>query len=162
MVIRTFEVGDVAHACRLTNHFIQHTAVHFGASPVEVEEIAAQWVAGRERYPWVAAEVAGEFAGFAKAGLWRAREAYSLTAEVTVYVEPRFHRRGVGRALYAELLSQLRAAGFHTAVGGITLPNAASVALHEGLGFRHVGVFREVGRKFELWHDVGWWQLMLS
>lgn len=171
MTVRTFAERDLAPALRLTNHFIEHTAVHFGLAPMTGAELDAQWRAGREQFPWLAAEIPGTgeperggpvFAGFAKAGTWRAREAYRLTAEVTVYIDPRFHRRGLGRALYTELFSRLKAAGFHTAVGGITLPNDGSIALHESVGFRHVGTFREVGRKFERWHDTSWWQVMLG
>jgi phosphinothricin acetyltransferase len=162
MLIRDFGPGDVAGACALTNHYIAHTAVHFGLTPQADAEFEAMWRSGCERYPWLAAEVDGRFAGYAKAGLWRSREAYALTAEVSVYVEPAFHGRGVGRALYGALIERLRAGGFHTAVGGVTLPNQASVRLHEAMGFRHVGTFREVGRKFDQWHDVGWWQLMLN
>jgi L-amino acid N-acyltransferase YncA len=162
MIIRTFEARDVGAACRLTNHFIEHTAVHFGARPQTEAEFAELWRPASERHPWLAAELDGSFAGYAKAGTWRPRDAYALTAEVTVYVDPRFHRRGVGRALYAELFVRLREAGFHTAVGGITLPNEGSVRLHEAMGFRRVGTFREVGRKFERWHDTEWWQLMLG
>jgi phosphinothricin acetyltransferase len=161
MLVRTFEERDVGPACRLTNHFIEHTAVHFGTKPGSEREFAELWKAGREKFPWLAAEQEGEFAGYAKAGTWRPRDAYALTAEVTVYIDPRYHRRGIGRALYSELLARLRAAGFHTAVGGVTLPNAGSVGLHESMGFRRVGVFREVGRKFDQWHDTEWWQLIL-
>lgn len=162
MLIRDFGPGDVGPACALTNHFITNTAVHFGRTPHEHAEFEAMWLAGRVSYPWLAAEVDGRFAGYAKAGQWRAREAYALTAEVTVYIEPDFHRRGVGRALYGALLDRLRRAGFHTAVGGVTLPNEGSVRLHEAMGFRYVGTFREVGRKFDQWHDTGWWQLILE
>jgi phosphinothricin acetyltransferase len=159
--VRTFEARDVGPACALTNHFIENTAVHFGLHPQTNEEIEVMWRAAAGKFPWLAAECDGRFAGYAKAGTWRAREAYALTAEVTVYVEPSFHRRGVGRALYAELLGRLRRAGFHTAVGGVTLPNEGSVRLHESMGFKYVGTFREVGRKFDQWHNTGWWQVML-
>ena len=159
--VRDFEAGDVAPACSLTNHFIKHTAVHFGYEPAHAPEFEAMWREGAAKFPWLAAEVGGTFAGYAKAGTWRARDAYGKTAEVTVYVDPTFHGRGVGKALYTELLARLRAAGFHTAIGGVTMPNEVSVKLHEAMGFRHVGTFREVGRKFEQWHDVGFWQLML-
>ena len=161
MIIRTFESRDVAPACRLTNHFIIRTAVHFGTSAHSEQEFGVLWESGREKFPWLAAEIDGAVAGFAKAGTWGAREAYALTAEVTVYIDPAFHRRGIGRALYTELLHRLRAAGFHTAVGGVTLPNEASVRLHESMGFQYVGTFKEVGRKFDRWHDTGWWQVML-
>jgi phosphinothricin acetyltransferase len=161
LTVRTFEVRDVAMACALTNHFIMTTAVHFGYSPQSEAEVEAMWREGSAKYPWLAAEMHGRFAGFAKAGVWRARDAYAKTAEVTVYVEPFAQGRGVGRALYGELLARLKEAGFHTAVGGVTLPNAGSVKLHEAMGFSYVGAFREVGRKFDQWHDVGFWQRML-
>lgn len=162
MLIRDFEPGDVAAACALTNRFIEHTAVHFGVHPHSAQEFETMWLSGRATHPWLAAVADQTFAGYAKAGTWRTREAYALTAEVTVYIEPAFQRRGVGRALYGALLRRLREAGFHTAVGGVTLPNEGSVRLHESMGFRHVGTFRQVGRKFDAWHDTGWWQIMLD
>jgi phosphinothricin acetyltransferase len=94
--------------------------------------------------------------------VWREREAYAGTVETGVYVDPSFHRRGVGRALYAELFTRLRAAGFHTVIAGIALPNDASVRMHEASGFAHVGTCREVGRKFGQWWDVGFWQAPLA
>lgn len=162
MVVRDFSERDVGPACTLTNHYILHTPVHFGTNPARAEEFRAVWERGRATHPWLAAEIDGVFAGYAKAGPWRTREAYALTAEAGLYVVRQFQGRGVGRALYRELFGRLKAAGFHTVVAGITLPNRASVALHEALGFARVGIFREVGRKFDAWHDTGWWQLMLD
>ncbi len=162
MLIRDFGPGDVEPACALTNHFIEHTAVHFGLRPHTPREFEEMWRAGRATHPWLAAEIDRAFAGYAKAGTWRTREAYARTAEVGVYIDPSFHRRGVGRALYGELLRRLQEAGFHTAVGGVTLPNEGSVRLHESMGFRYVGTFREAGWKFDAWHDTGWWQVMLD
>jgi phosphinothricin acetyltransferase len=161
MKIRDFEEGDVAPACAVTNHYIEHTPVHFGMHPYTPQEFREMWLAGRDKYPWLAAAIDGRFAGYAKASRWREREAYRFTAEVGLYIESAFQGRGVGKALYGKLLARLRAAGYHTAVGGITLPNDASVRLHESMGFTKVGVFREVGRKFDQWHDTGWWQLIL-
>ncbi len=162
MLVRDFQDTDVGPATRLTNHFIQNTAIHFGCTPQTETEFAAMWQEGRTKFPWLAAEDDGKFAGYAKAGTWRARDAYALTAEVTVYIDPKFHRRGIGRGLYGELLTRLRATGFHTAVGGVTLANEASARLHESMGFAYVGTFREVGRKFAQWHDTGWWQIILA
>jgi L-amino acid N-acyltransferase YncA len=162
MVIRPFTPRDVAAACTLTNHFIERTAIHFGSRPATEQEFHDAYDAARPTYPWLAAETGGRVVGYAKAGAWRPRDAYALTAEVTVYVDPAFHRRGTGRSLYTELLRNLRDRGFHTAVAGIALPNPGSIALHQALGFDHVGTFRQVGRKFDRWHDVSWWQLMLG
>lgn len=162
MIIRQFEVRDVGPACRLTNHYIQTSPAHFGCRPMPEAEFSAMWESGSKTYPWLAAEVDAHFAGYAKAGVWRAREAYARTAEVGIYVEPAAHGRGLGRSLYADLIRRVKETGFHTIVAGVTLPNEASVRLHESLGFRQVGTFREVGHKFDRWHDTGWWQLMLE
>ena len=159
--VRPFEARDVAPANRLTNHYIQHTAVHFATQPASDEEFAAGWTSGRETYPWLAAEIEGRFAGYAKCYQWRSREAYKRSAEVGIYVEDAFHRRGVGRALYAALIQRCRDQGFHTLIAGIALPNDGSVKMHEACGFAYVGAFQEVGRKFDAWHGVGFWQLML-
>jgi phosphinothricin acetyltransferase len=90
------------------------------------------------------------------------RAAYQWSVDVAVYVHAAHQRRGVGRALYQALFSLLRLQGFCVAHAGITLPNAASVGLHESLGFRPVGVFPAVGWKFGAWRDVGWWRLPLQ
>jgi phosphinothricin acetyltransferase len=145
----------------LTNEFIRSTAVHFGYEPVTPEELAAVWRETRDRYPWLSAEVDGRFAGYAKAGAWRTRTAYQWTAEVGIYIEEWARGRGVGRTLYQALLDELRTRGFHSAIGGITLPNEPSVRLHEALGFKPVGVVRDAGHKLGAWHDVGFWQLIL-
>jgi L-amino acid N-acyltransferase YncA len=162
MIIRDFNERDVAPANELTNSFIRDTVVHFGFTPATDSEFADLWQQGRAKYPWLAAEEAGRFLGYAKAGVWRTRDAYQFTAEAGIYMVAEARGRGLGRQLYVELLERLRAAGFHSAIGGVTLPNEASVRLHESLGFRKVGDFREVGRKFDAWHDVGFWQIDLA
>lgn len=159
--IRTFEDRDVASANALTNTYIRETAIHFGLHEATDSEFRTMWQSGSARFPWLAAEVDGCFAGYAKAGVWREREAYAGTVETGVYVETSFHRCGVGRALYSELFVRLRAADFHTVIAGIALPNDASVRMHEACGFAHVGTCREVGRKFGRWWDVGFWQAHL-
>jgi L-amino acid N-acyltransferase YncA len=161
MIVRDFEERDVAPACALTNHYIVNTSVHFGYTPYSPDEFRPMWTEGKKSYPWLAAEIDGLFAGYAKAGRWRERDAYRFTAEVGLYISDQFHRRGVGRALYSELFARLRKAGIHTVIGGVTMPNEGSVALHESMGFTKIGIFKEVGRKFDQWHDVGFWQLQL-
>lgn len=161
MLIREFADRDVAPANELTNSFIRDTVVHFGYTPATDDEFAAVWREGRTKYPWLVGEVSGQFMGYAKAGVWRTRDAYQFTAEAGIYMVPEARGKGLGRTLYIELLERLRAAGFHSVIGGVTLPNEASVRLHESIGFRKVGDFREVGRKFDAWHDVGFWQIDL-
>lgn len=112
-------------------------------------------------HPWLVWADASGIAGYAYAARHRVRDAYRWSVEVSVYVDPGHHHRGVARGLYRSLLAILAAQGFGSAYAGITLPNPASVALHEGLGFEPVGVFRRVGYKLGRWHDVGWWQRAL-
>lgn len=111
--------------------------------------------------PWIVLEHGGDVVGYAYASKHHERAAYQWSVDVTVYIRASHHRRGVGRALYTSLLELLRRQGFYTACAGISLPNPASVGLHESFGFRPVGVYRAVGHKFDAWHDVGWWQLAL-
>jgi phosphinothricin acetyltransferase len=115
-----------------------------------------------ETHPWLVYEADGQVAGYAYAGVHRTRAAYRWTAEVTAYVAQDRQRSGIGRALYEDLLGRLKAQNFRLCVAGITLPNDASVGLHEAVGFEPVGVYRNIGWKFGGWHDVGWWQLDLG
>jgi len=161
MMIRPVRESDFGAIARLTNHYIEKTCVHFGLQPVTAEELAEAWTLTRDMYPYLVAEVGGGFAAYAKAGTWRERAAYRWTAEVGIYAESAVHGRGVGRALYTALIETAKDWGFHSVIGGITLPNAASVRLHESLGFLSVGTVREAGWKMGAWRDVAFYQLML-
>jgi phosphinothricin acetyltransferase len=113
-------------------------------------------------YPWLVAEIDGRVAGYAYASRHRERASYRWSADVTVYISADHHRRGVGRALYQALFGLLVRQGVHQACAGITLPNDASVRLHESLGFQPVGVYRNIAYKFGSWWSVGWWQKTLQ
>jgi phosphinothricin acetyltransferase len=113
-------------------------------------------------HPWLVEERDGEVVGYAYGSEHRVRAAYRWAVEVTVYVDQAHHREGVGRRLYEALLDRLRVQGFRMAFAGITLPNDASVGLHEALGFQPVGVYSRIGWKAGAWQDVGWWQLDLA
>ena len=164
MHIRSVEPGDFPRVAALTNHYIRTTAIHFATVPVTAGELQAAWEQSRVIYPFLICEEGptGGFIGYAKASRWRERAAYARTTEVGIYLDPAFHGRGYGRALYERLIGDCVAAGFHTLVAGIALPNPASIRLHEAVGFRLAGTFREVGRKFEAWHDVAFYQRMLG
>jgi phosphinothricin acetyltransferase len=112
--------------------------------------------------PYLVSEENGRILGYAYAGQWRTRAAYQWATEVSVYLDPSAHGRGIGTSLYRVLLDLVRVQGYRMALGGVTLPNAASVALHEKFGFSPVATYRAVGFKFGAWHDVGWWQLDLG
>jgi len=144
-------------------------APHVEASPTSFEETApgeAELASRIERtlrtHPWLVAEGEGAVVGYAYACPHRERPAYRWAVDVSVYVIDPQRGRGVGQRLYEELLERLRRQGFRTACAGITLPNEASVGLHERLGFVAVGVYRRIGWKAGAWRDVGWWQLDLA
>lgn len=139
------------------------------SGPTSFEEVAPDAREMEDRisrltatHPWLVAEQGGALAGYAYACSHRTRPAYRWSTDVSVYVDERDRRLGIGRRLYEELLARLRGQGFRIACAGITLPNEASVALHERLGFVAVGVYRNIGWKAGAWRDVGWWQLDLN
>lgn len=160
--VRLAADDDFPAIAAITNHYIRTTAIHFGHEDVAAGELRSLWRQHAELYPWLVAEQEGELLGYAKAGVFRARAAYRWTTETGIYLAPRRCGAGLGTSLYARLCAVLRAQGFHSAIGGIALPNDASVRLHERLGFVHCGTVRRAGRKFDRWHDVGFWQLDLQ
>jgi L-amino acid N-acyltransferase YncA len=161
MIIRTCEISDAAAICEIYNHYVRETVVTFEESPVPVQEMARRIGDVGARHPWLILEDQGRLAGYSCAAQWKARSAYRFTVETTVYLAADRVRKGMGTALYGALIAQLRERRFHCAIGIIALPNPASVALHEKQGFRQVGRFDEVGRKFDRWVDVGYWALRL-
>jgi phosphinothricin acetyltransferase len=158
--IRAAVIGDLAALTALYNHYVIHTPVTFDLLPLQVEQrrvwFDAHHMTGRHRL--LVADERGEIVGYAATGPWRPRAAYDTTVESSIYVRPGAVRRGIGRQLYTALFDAIADADVHTIVAGVTLPNDASVALHERLGFRQVGVFEDAGRKFDRFWDVAWFQ----
>ncbi|AZD91615.1 MULTISPECIES: arsinothricin resistance N-acetyltransferase ArsN1 family B [Pseudomonas] len=141
---------------------VSDTVISFELIPPTIEEMAGRIEAILATYPYLVAELDGAVVGYAYASQHRAREAYRWSVDVTVYIDPAAHRRGIGRALYQRLLPILEQQGFHAAYAGIAQPNAASVGLHEALGFTHIGTYPEVGFKHGQWHGVGYWRKPLN
>lgn len=162
-LIRPATPADAAAIVAIYNPYVAATTITFEEDPV-AEADMAQRVAdvAAAGLPWLVAELEGKLVGYAYATRWRVRPAYRHSVESTVYVDGARTGQGVGRALYAALLDALRGRGLHLVIGGIALPNAASVGVHEALGFRKVAHFAEVGKKFGRWIDVGYWQLILE
>ncbi|HWC87763.1 MAG TPA: GNAT family N-acetyltransferase [Solirubrobacteraceae bacterium] len=155
-------VRDAAACAAVYEPFVRDTVVSFEIVPPPAEDFAGRIERISHTHPWLVAEDAGRVVGFAYGSPHHERAAYRWAADVSVYVEPGSHRRGVGRALYGTLFALLQAQRMLIACAGITLPNEASVGIHESFGFVPVGVYRRIGHKFGAWHDVGWWQLELG
>lgn len=141
---------------------VEASATSFEEQAPSAEEFAVRIERTSASHPWLVAEREGEVLGYAYACAHRERPAYRWAADVSVYVADAQRRQGVGQGLYEALLERLRGQRFRVACAGITLPNQASVALHERLGFVPAGVFRRIGWKDGAWRDVGWWQLDLA
>ena len=162
-VLRSAKPDDGQAVARIYNHYIEHTVVTFETDTVESDAMASRIRESLDDgLPYFVAEVDGEVAGFAYASKWKGRCAYRYSVESTVYLDPAATGKGLGSRLYEKLIDAIREMGMHAVIGGISLPNDASVGLHEKLGFKKTGQFPEVGYKFERWVDVGYWQLILS
>jgi L-amino acid N-acyltransferase YncA len=138
---------------------VHDTCISFELEPPSVEEMRSRIESTLERLPWLVAEDRlGAISGYAYASKHRERPAYQWSVDTSAYVRQDARGTGVGKALYQALLENLAALGYFQAFAGIALPNEASVALHESVGFQHLGTYRDVGFKHGAWHDVGWWQ----
>jgi len=162
-MIREVQAQDASSISTIYNYYIENTVITF-----EEEVIAASEILKRitkitdDDLPWfVAEDELGNILGYAYAAKWRDRFSYRFSVEVTVYLSPEHISKGLGTKLYQVLLDELKRKKIHSAIGGITLPNEGSVALHEKFGMAKVAHFKEVGLKFDRWLDVGYWQVIL-
>ncbi|MFT6473319.1 MAG: phosphinothricin acetyltransferase [Qipengyuania sp.] len=161
ILIRAAEPArDGAGCAAIYRPFVTDTWVSFEQEPPDTNEMARRIGECSASHAWLVAEIGDALAGYAYAGPHRLRAAYASSCDVAVYVAPTHQGRGVGKALYGELLPSL-AGRYHAAFAGIALPNDASIGLHEALGFTKIGVYREVGWKLGDWRDVAWWQRRL-
>lgn len=163
MSIRQAAITDAEAMAAIYNHYIQTSVITFEEQPVSVG-VMAQRIADVQSYqlPWLVCEAGGVLLGYAYATRWKPRSAYRYSVEITVYTAPGSSGRGIGSALYSELFARMKACGVHAAVGGIALPNAASIALHEKFGMKKIGEFHEIGFKQGQWLNVGYWQIVFD
>ena len=161
-MLRAATPADAAAIAAIYNHYVLHTIVTF-----EEEAVTADEIAGRIRevqgagIPWFVWEENGRVLGYTYASKWKSRCSFRYSLETTVYLDKDATGRGLGRTLYTPLIEALRGQKYHALIGGISIPNPASIALHEKLGFQKIGHFKEVGWKFNQWIDVGYWELIL-
>ncbi|UZK69113.1 GNAT family N-acetyltransferase [Sphingomonas sp. S1-29] len=166
IAIRAAEAGDAAAIAAIYAPFVIGGTVSFETEAPDTRAMRVRITASDGYYPWLVATNGGEggggVLGYAYAGRWRDRPAYRYVVETSIYLAGEAQQRGTGRLLYEALIDTLRAQGFTQAIGVLALPNDASITLHEQMGFRRAGVYREVGYKFGRWIDVGYWQCELN
>lgn len=163
MDIRPYSTADAARLADIYNHYVTQTIVTFEEEEVSAEDMAtrADTIASHA-LPWLVIAQENTVVGYAYATPWKPRSAYRFAVEVTIYIDPDYLGQGLGIQLYRALFAELRQRNIHTAFGGISMPNPASVALHEKLGMKKVAHLEEVGYKFDRWIDVGYWQTKLT
>lgn len=159
MIIRDAMLEDAPAMAAIYEPYVLETPITFEETPPSGSEMATRIEEVKSlALPWLVVEEEGRVAGYAYASRWKGRCAYRLSVEATIYLDEARTGRGLGSKLYAALLARLEERKLHAVIGGITLPNPASVALHEKLGFVKVAHFPEVGFKFGRFLDVGYWQ----
>jgi phosphinothricin acetyltransferase len=159
--IRTAQPSDAAAVQRIYAPVVEGSVISFEYEPPSAEEMARRIESTLRRLPWLVAEIDGRVVGYAYAAPHGERSAYRWSVDTSIYLDAESRGVGIGRQLYDHLLSTLAELGYVNAYAGITLPNEASVGLHEACGYEPVGVYRSVGYKFGQWHDVGWWHRRL-
>lgn len=162
-LLRPATPDDAAAIAAIYAPVVAETAISFELEPPSEAEMRSRIEATLARLPWlVSLDAEGAVNGYVYASKHRERPAYQWAVDTTAYVRADSRGQGVGRRLYTALFEQLVLLGYFQAFAGIALPNAASVALHEAMGFEALGVYRDVGFKRGRWHDVGWWQKRLQ
>ncbi|MFD7685761.1 GNAT family N-acetyltransferase [Streptomyces sp. NPDC059781] len=160
--VRPGTEGDLTALTDLYNHYVRETAITFDTAPFTPEErrpwLLSHPVDGPYRLMVATAAGSRRILGYATSSPFRPKPAYATSVETTVYVAPDSGRRGIGTLLYKALFEALADEDLHRAYAGVAQPNDASTRLHERFGFRHVGTYREVGRKFGRWWDVAWYE----
>ncbi|GAA4281572.1 GNAT family N-acetyltransferase [Gaetbulibacter aestuarii] len=160
-MIRPFKINDIPELLEMYNYFVLNSTATFDIEPLSLDAFTEKVTRIDKEYPFLVFEENNEILGYAYGSKFRPKPAYNTTVESTVYVKQNTHRKKIGSLLYEALLKQLKDAKFHVVLGVLTLPNDASVRLHEKFGFKQVGYLKQVGYKFDTWLDVGFYQLDL-
>ena len=162
IIIRSAKREDVGAILNIYIPFIKDSAVSFETEIPTEEGFWKRIEKYQEKAPWLVCEIKNEIAGYAYSNDHRSRSAYQWSKELSVYVDEKFRKRGIATGLYTALIELLKIQGVLNTFIGITLPNPASVAFHESMGYRPVGVYHNAGFKFGKWRDVGWWEMPIG
>jgi len=161
-MIRPAKPTDAPAIIAIYNYYVLTSTITFEEELVSEEDMAQRIVDATEKFAWFVYEHAGQVVGYAYATPWRSRCAYRLSVETSVYISKDYAQMGIASKLYRVLMDELTNRGVHAVIAGISLPNAASIALHEKFKFEKVAHFLQVGRKFEKWIDVGYWEVLIN
>ncbi len=157
-MIRNVSTTDVPQIINIYNYYVANTTITFEEKCITADEMQLRINEYTREYPWLVYEEKGIVLGYCYATKWRVRSAYKYSVETTVYIDKEHHGKGIGTKLYKELIKQCKNKGLHVLVAGIALPNEKSQGLHEKMGFKKIAQFEEIGRKFDRWIDVGYWE----
>jgi L-amino acid N-acyltransferase YncA len=160
--VRAASEQDAEACAAIYAPYVTDTAITFETHPPSAADMAERIATAARSHAWLVLEDQGRVVGYAYGGTFHPRPAYRWACEVSVYLEIGRRRTGAGRTLYEALLTRLTERGFRIAIGGMTLPNDASVGLHRAMGFEPVGTYRRIGFKHGAWHDVAWTQRILA
>ena len=156
--VRPGKEGDLEAINRIYNHYVAHTALTFDTEPWSAERRRAWFSDILSPYFLLVAESQGQVVGFCYNQIFKPKQAYACSSEVTVYLDPDYQGKGLGRLLYQALFERVSTTDIHRLYAWITMPNEASIALHKKWGFSHSGTMHQVGFKFGQYHDVSLWE----
>lgn len=162
MNIRKVIINDSIQIASIYNYYIKNTVITFEEEPVNEIGIASRIESISSKFPFLIIEENNKILGYAYATGWRVRSAYKFSAEVTIYMHHKASGKGLGSKLFSVFIDEMKKTEVHVLVGGIALPNEASIALHENFGFKKVAHFEDIGFKFGKRIDVGYWELKLK
>jgi phosphinothricin acetyltransferase len=158
-MIRNVVIEDAKEIVDIYNYYVVNTIITFDKTPFSTTDFEEKIKTTSSEFPFYVYEENNEILGYAYGSKWRKKPSYDNTVEITIYLKNGIQGKGIGTKLYSKLIETLKNQKYHTLIGGLTLPNEVSVKLHEKFGFEKAAHFKEVGRKFDKWHDVGFWQL---
>ncbi|MCL1931462.1 MAG: N-acetyltransferase family protein [Treponema sp.] len=160
-MIRPVELADCKAITEIYNYYIETTVVTFEEVPLTVSEMHNRVNEIHKNFPYLVYEEKEEILGYAYVHAFHARSAYRFTLEDSIYVRNGCQGKGMGKALLDALLNEVKKLDTHSIMALIALPNDSSIKLHEAFGFKNTGTLKEVGKKFDKWLDVGYWELIL-
>lgn len=160
MSLRKVKISDAEQIAEIYNHYVLNSHSTFEVEAVEISEMERRIEEISTKYPYFVLVEADKILAYTYANLYKTRAAYQNSVEISVYVRNGIHQKGIGTQLYTKLFEELGKTDVHAIIAGISLPNEASIKLHEKFGMKKVAHFEEVGFKLGRWIDVGYWEVI--